>query len=216
ARHVRRCNFRTDGPDSRALSPLTLEPTTMSHPVRRSAAALAVLLAAGLLTACSDDSPAECDCPAQAAPPAAARPHGPAPHPPLDADGAAAAATVTALEHPDPGDAVAAHTYDLVSPEGASATVAVHPLRVDGQVMVLQLSFTPDFSGDERLTVFDMNQDRTFAPVLNDRENLKQYSVVTDDMGTILATDATGLGPSVRSGETLTYWAYFAAPEDDI
>ena len=188
----------------------------MPLPVRRATVAL-VLLGAGTLTACSTDEPAAFDPePAAAAElpeNGTAVPDKPTAEP---EDGAASAEPVrTGPVGPD--DAVQTITFDLPGAdprEEATVTVGLHSLRVEGEVMALELSFTPEFKGDGTYGIYDMHDDVAIHPVINDRANLKQYTVLGGYNG--WQTDTGPLAPEARSGQTLQYWGYFAAPEDDI
>ncbi|WP_420110704.1 hypothetical protein [Pseudactinotalea sp.] len=139
-------------------------------------------------------------------------------------DGASAGATSL-----DPADAVEALTYPMPDGDG-EITVGLHSLRVEGQSMVLMLSFVADYEhaeGDE-LTFNEMhgrvdNAGNTFiAPVLSDRDNLKTYHVLTQkgeaytyravSLSSPWSTDVNGL--RLTSGEPLFVWANYALPEE--
>lgn len=193
---------------------------------RRSLTALTLLmLAAGTLTACGTDEPAEFDTPQTQESP---EPETTAPADPStkdetgDADGDAKAtpdpdaAAPTSIVGPE--DAIDTIVYELPGADArddATVTVGLHSLQVEGQTMRLELSFTPEFRGEGTYGIYDMNDDSRLAPVLNDRANLKQY-VVLKDGSRDWATSTVNADPKAASGQTLRYWAYFAAPEDDI
>ena len=94
----------------------------------------------------------------------------------------------------------------------------VYPLEVEEDVMRLSLAFTPDLdSGDSIRTdqMFDtVGPGRLMLPTLNDRQNLKEYSILgasgMSDSG--WSTGSNDIG----DGDTASYWAYYSAPEDDI
>jgi len=125
------------------------------------------------------------------------------------ADGGPAAGGV-----PGPEEAVEIITYELPD-EDLEVTVGLHSLQVDGEVMRLDLSFTPDGRPNETYHINAMNRSSRMYPVLNDRENLKQYSLLRSS-GTVWATDTSPFGTEVANGQTLMYYGYYAAPEDDI
>src|SRR5699024_11417848 len=80
----------------------------------------------------------------------------------------------------DPDDVIAETTYPMAASDvdGGTITVGVHELKVDGQTMLLTLYFTPEFDGDDALNLFQMHGYSQLSPVLNDRANLKQYTVL--------------------------------------
>jgi len=118
----------------------------------------------------------------------------------------------------DPADVLAETTYPMAASDvgGGTITVGVHDLKVDGETMLLTLYFTPEFDGEEPLNLFEMHGYGPLSPVLNDRANLKQYTVLDDDDSGEWATPVGPIGASADSGDTLVWWGYYAAPEDDI
>lgn len=128
-------------------------------------------------------------------------------------EGAEAEASTGSL---DPEDAVETITYDLPSDSSTSLEVGFHELRVIDDVMILELSFTPEYSGiTHTLDAVLSTTSSPIVPELNDRQNLKSYSVVSSDNDRWHSRDTT-FRTLVESGQTLPYWGYFAAPEDDI
>lgn len=112
-----------------------------------------------------------------------------------------------------PDEAIETITYDLPE-DSAEVIVGLHTLRVEGEVMLLELSFTPQ-NGRGTYGFNNLNQGRTLMPLLNDRENLKQYSVLGSG-GNRWASNTTVSGTRIENGQTIMYYAYYAAPEDDI
>lgn len=129
------------------------------------------------------------------------------------AQGEPAAAGVEEF-HPD--DVLAAQTVAMPTRPEDEVTVGVLSLRVEGDVMVLRLAITPHFTSvddTDEVSLFEILQRTSFAPVLIDMEHLKEYSVISE----------TGQGWTSGSARTRTAngtpmlaWAVFAAPEDDI
>ncbi|WP_164745262.1 hypothetical protein [Georgenia faecalis] len=114
-------------------------------------------------------------------------------------------------------DVVDEVTYTLPGTED-EVTVGVLPLEVEGDVMTLRLVFTPNFAsvGDnEPVAVYDMYPDNLFKfrPVLVDRENLKEYSPISD---TGIDWTAQSSQLEAVNGESVVWWGVYAAPEDDI
>lgn len=113
-----------------------------------------------------------------------------------------------------PEDAIETMTYDPAVRDLESVTVGLHSLRVEDDVMLLELSFTPE-GGSSTYGFNNFNQGRALVPVLNDRENLKQYRVIGSG-GNRWASDSTTASTQIESGQTVMFHAYYAAPEDDI
>lgn len=115
----------------------------------------------------------------------------------------------------DPEEALHTITYEFQrSDTPGTVTVGLHSLRVVDGVMLLELSFTPDIGDGQTHTLYNMAEGR-ISPTLNDRENLKQYRVL-ESGGDAWETNSGPGGRGVLSGQTLGFWAYYAAPEDDI
>lgn len=203
----------------------------MKTSIRRTLAAVAVAGLAVGLTACGDDEPAEFDTveqetqqnaeptPGDKGPAAGGeQAEDKATDEPEDAGAPAAEPAGGALNTPD--NAIETVTFEVPGTDErdeATVTVGLHGLRVDGEVMVLELSFTPEFRSDNQVNIRNMFGNQRMLPVLNDRVNLKQYTVLgSGGGGSGWATDNGPLGSKVSSGQTLQYWAHFAAPEDDI
>jgi hypothetical protein len=118
----------------------------------------------------------------------------------------------------DVDDVLAEVTYTLPGTED-EVTVGVLPLEVEGEVMTLRLAFTPNFASvgdDEPVAVYDMypNNAMKFRPVLVDRENLKEYSPVSDLAGVDWTASSVEL--EAVNGEQVVWWGVYAAPEDDV
>lgn len=208
----------------------------MKTPIRRTLATVALAaLTAATLTACGDDEPAEFEAEQETVEQETEGSTGPATDDKEqtagdeqaedkatdEAEEGATSGTEpagNALNTPD--NAVETVTFEIPGADErdeATVTVGLHGLRVEGEVMVLELSFTPEFRNDDELSLYHMFGRRLMLPVLNDRENLKQYTVLGAVGGSDgWATSNSGRGPRVGSGQSLQYWAHFAAPEDDI
>lgn len=109
-------------------------------------------------------------------------------------------------------------TMPTYEPGMGEVTVGVYPLEVEEDVMRLRLAVTPDLDGESSIRtdqMFDtVGPGRLMLPTLNDRVNLKEYSI----LGASGMTDdgwSTG-SQEIGDAETGYYWAYYAAPEDDI
>ncbi|WP_185972574.1 hypothetical protein [Georgenia yuyongxinii] len=115
----------------------------------------------------------------------------------------------------DPADVVAEQTYTVPGSQD-TVTVGLHSLVVDGQVMTLNLYFTPEFSSasdDAAISVFDM-VGSGFGPTLVDRANLKEYTILSENITTDWEADQ--VYTEATNGEPVLWWAGFAAPQDDI
>lgn len=176
------------------------------------------LTAALALAGCSDD-PAEFASPADGTASAQTQTGAPTDGAEASDPDSGGAERVTV----DPGDVVAETSYPLpasdAAPDGGTVTVGVHSLRVEGQTMLLTLYFTPEYEGENQMVQHDM-LGHVMQPVLNDRENLKQYVLLGDGPtpGQKWASyDGTAnTGTAFSSGETIVWWGYYAAPEDDV
>ncbi|RYV52211.1 hypothetical protein [Pengzhenrongella frigida] len=115
----------------------------------------------------------------------------------------------------DPEKVLIEHDYPLVKNPEDITTVGVESLVVEGKTMTLRLVVSPTFDSQptsETVTFLEAFND-TFRPVLLDRTNLKQYSIVGDQTGVGLKTD---MHAEVMNGGSALAWFVFAAPEDDI
>ena len=113
-----------------------------------------------------------------------------------------------------PQEAVETLTYDVPN-DNLQVTVGLHDLQVQGEVMRLDLSFTPEGGRSSSYSLWDLAGNSRVLPLLNDRENLKQYSVLRGGP-TDWSSETDASGTKIESGQTLMYYAYYAAPEDDI
>lgn len=120
-----------------------------------------------------------------------------------------------------PDTAIATMTKEIASPDaGGTVLIGVQSLTLDGEVMVLDLSFTPEFEHGDQFPMSVFFGAYEYRPRLIDRVNLKQYHRLehNPESGSGSTWDS-GMGAAstrMQSGATLRYWAYFAAPEDDI
>ncbi len=171
----------------------------------------AALIAALALTGCSEENPADFDSAGSGTESAGSSG--------TPSDGAEVAGSnggggvgVNAI---DTSQVLAEQTYQIPGTEDY-ATFGVHSLVVEGDVMRLYLTYSPDFasvSDNEVVTLFDTVQPMKFRPVLVDRENLKEYSVISDS-GQDWSADSVDV--ATVNGGTAVWWGVYAAPEDDI
>lgn len=199
-------------------------------PTRRQAALALTTFAALSLAACARGGDAEFDEGGSAT-----APPDPAPKQPVASDGGGEASdgggedqeSPSAEEGPatgaviDPADAVSTITYTLPSDEiEGTMTVGFHHLRARGATMELLLTYTPDFTGDQARTLWELHgkNHSNVAPALFDRVNLKRYDILRNG-GTWDGEEiwnSKQAEHTLSSGDTQAYWANFAAPEDDI
>lgn len=175
--------------------------------------ALAAVLALGGCSA-ADDDPAASEQPSGQA---SEQPSGPASED--EGDGGDGDSGGAGVEDGDLDEVLVEQTVAQPGAPDDTATIGVRSLRVEGEVMVLELAVTPDFasvSDGDTVSLYEIfsTVDGTFDPTLLDRVNLKRYSIVEADNGLDYASDpvytAAGNGESVRA------FAVFAAPEDDV
>lgn len=131
-------------------------------------------------------------------------------------------------------DAVETITYSI---QGDAAegeiTMGLQSLELVDDAMLLTLTFMPEYEDSDAVHLFqDLHGDQgnsVLAPVVNDRANLKAYHVPRQTQnphvqggGWIGGSFGRGTWASpvgdveAQSGELITHWAYFPAPEDDI
>lgn len=204
----------------------------MKHvPSRLAGSLAAALLAAGLFTACGggDEQSAEFAPGDQLAPSASAGPSGdPVPEQggsaaedesngsagdAQEGTGGGGSGTPVHTDQPGPEDALETIAYDLS--DGTTVTLGLHSLRVEGELMILELSFTPEIGATGTADLFTLNRGSRIGPLINDRVNLRQYQVLTDSDG-VWATGSGPGGPRAAGGQTLTWTGHYAAPIDDI
>lgn len=121
----------------------------------------------------------------------------------------------------DPADAMETITYDIPNAEiDGTMTVGLHHLERRGQTMELLLTFTPEFTGHEAYSLWDLHAKNhaLVPPALFDRENLKRYDILryTGGYDNGAHWSSTQAEIDLASGDTQSYWATFAAPEDEI
>lgn len=95
-------------------------------------------------------------------------------------------------------------------------TVGVHSLVADGDTMKLTLVLTPDFASveeSETVSIFKITDPWYLSPRLIDRENHKEYSIVSDSSNKRWQVDTMS---KTTNGEPIIWWGIYAAPEDDI
>ncbi|PFG40748.1 hypothetical protein ATJ97_3282 [Georgenia soli] len=116
----------------------------------------------------------------------------------------------------DPADVLVEQAYTVPGSED-TATIGVHSLVVDGDVMTLRLVLTPEFSSvsdTEAVSVHDIvGHAGRFAPMLVDREHLKEYDIVG---GGPTEWTSDNVYTKVTNGEPMVWWGVYAAPQDDI
>jgi hypothetical protein len=123
------------------------------------------------------------------------------------------------VEDIDPEDVLVEQTVAQPDDPDDRATVGVRSLRVEGDVMVLELIVTPDFasvSDSDPVSLYDIWQRAggTFSPTLLDREHLKRYTVVSGGPGRTFTSDS--VYTQTLNGQPVRAYAVYAAPEDDI
>lgn len=123
------------------------------------------------------------------------------------------------VEDLDPEDVQVEQTVAQPDDPDDLTTVGLRSLRVEGDVMVLELVVTPDFasvSDSQTVSLHDIWQSvgGTFSPTLLDRDNLKRYTVVSGGPGRTFTSDS--VFTRTVNGQPVRAYAVYAAPEDDI
>jgi hypothetical protein len=121
----------------------------------------------------------------------------------------------------DPAEAIATLDYALPTDEiEGTMTVGLHHLRRRGETLELLLTFTPEFSGSEAYTLWQLHGENhaMVGPALFDRENLTRYDILTTNGGWSAAErwSSEQAEHELASGASQSYWATFAAPVDDV
>ncbi|GAA1450113.1 hypothetical protein ACFP47_01855 [Nesterenkonia lacusekhoensis] len=116
----------------------------------------------------------------------------------------------------DPEDAIETIVYEVPGESSNSVEVGLHSLRVVDEVMLLELSFTGEFYDRDEHAVFGMFGGENLYPVLNDRQNLKQYTLLGPSEWDTWSTDVGASSLRYESGQTAPYWGYYSTPIDDI
>jgi len=98
-----------------------------------------------------------------------------------------------------------------------TVTVGIKSLSTsaDGKTMVLWLVFTPQFGSleaDDTVSLFNLNDPMYMLPVLLDRQNLKRYTVVSQDSTWYTSASDT----AATNGRSFEAWFLFSAPQDDV
>lgn len=97
-----------------------------------------------------------------------------------------------------------------------TATIGVLSLKVEGEVQTLRMVVTPHFADaedDDRISVYDIWNERSFSPQLLDKDNLKTYSPIS---GTYDSWTSDTVFTETKNETPMEVWAVYAAPEDDI
>lgn len=180
----------------------------MRRSIRRTLTPLALAAALGL-TACSSDEPAEFD---QGDGTGTAQ-EGDAAEGSDDA-GQSQSSSV-GIHEIDATQVLAEQTYEEPGTDNA-ATFGVHSLVVEGDIMTVWLTYTPEFGSvdaGETVNLFDLVDPMKFRPVLVDRENLTEYTPISDNGQD---WSISSLDVEAVNGETALWWGVYAAPQDDI
>ncbi|WP_448630460.1 hypothetical protein [Cellulomonas soli] len=120
------------------------------------------------------------------------------------------------VDQVDPDAVLAEATFDVVDQPGDKVTIGVESLVVEGKTMELRLIVTPLFTSvdaDETVSIYDTASGTNWSPTLTDRENLKQYFILSET-GLRWQTDV--VYSAAVSGASVRYQAWFAAPQDDV
>ncbi len=134
-------------------------------------------------------------------------------------DGGAGGAEVSDI---DPADVIASYEVEGVpngAPDGSTVTVGVHSLTVEGDLMLLELYYTPTISGgdpNEEWDLYSMADNNPIQPILLDVPNLTQYEPIRSSENQSLSWSTAVVGGGAVSGETILWWGYFAAPPEGV
>lgn len=126
-------------------------------------------------------------------------------------------------------DALQTITYPMTSGRDGEITMGIQSPVVNEQGMLLTVTFIPDYDDSDGTWRFhdDMHNGRNIdvhlLPLISDRANFKSYYVPNTDGDKLDGWLSYNREPwvstvdtSPASGEVVSLWAYFPAPEDDI
>ncbi|GAA1886862.1 hypothetical protein GCM10009715_36230 [Paeniglutamicibacter psychrophenolicus] len=114
----------------------------------------------------------------------------------------------------DTGTVIATQEYTVPGTKD-KVTVGLQSLVVDEKTMVLQLVLTPDFtsvSDSSDISVFKMFGETSPRPKLVDRDNLKEYSLISAPG---LNWSADSVYTKTTNHEPVIWWGVYAAPQDN-
>ena len=114
----------------------------------------------------------------------------------------------------DTSNVIASKEFTVPGHKDDKVTVGIQSLKVEGKTMTLQYVLTPDFasaSDSAAISIYDMFGNSSPRTTLVDRENLKEYSVISD-VGRTWAADS--VLTSTANHEPVIWWGVYAAPED--
>lgn len=178
--------------------------------IRHRATALAVV-GTILLAGCGGTDPAEFD---DSSTPSDQAPAEPEP----DSEDAETAETPSGetidASWPDPDNVIAEDVFPVPGSERDKIRIGIEAIVVTDETMELRLMLTPEEGGDG-VRVWDVLREQTNVDVrLIDRENLKEYTVLTSTKGGVRYAPSDGT--RLTAGHTLGYPIFYAPPEDDI
>ncbi|WP_159609965.1 hypothetical protein [Glutamicibacter sp. JC586] len=123
--------------------------------------------------------------------------------------------TQTSQAPVDTSDVIATNEFVVPGHKNDKVKVGIQSLKVEGKTMILQYVLTPDFSSESdsaKISIYDMFGDLPPRTTLVDRENLKEYTVISD-VGRSWAADA--VHSQTTNHEPIIWWGVYAAPEDN-
>ncbi|WP_120005796.1 hypothetical protein [Nesterenkonia muleiensis] len=130
-------------------------------------------------------------------------------------------------------DALETYSYEIPDEDiDGELEVGVHPIEVDGEVMMLTMSFLAEYDERDTYTFNELhghggepniaNPDAHLNPRLIDRVNFNAYSVLNHDTSRPTSINSYSWWSQpvhevqMHSGEPFFYWAYYAVPQDDV
>ncbi|PQZ94923.1 hypothetical protein CQ018_06170 [Arthrobacter sp. MYb227] len=115
----------------------------------------------------------------------------------------------------DAGTVIAEQEFKVPGSAKDTVTVGVQSLIVEGKTMKLQLVITPNLSSisdSAKTSIYRAFGETSIRPKLVDRENLKEYSLISDT-GQHWSTYAANA--DTTNHEPVIWWGMYAAPEDE-
>lgn len=125
-------------------------------------------------------------------------------------------------EEIDPSDLQQTYTYSLPVDDEAEMTVGVYSITNQGETMLAQVVFVPEYDDSSEVLDFNELHDRATNlgnrhfddPVIADRENLTSYYNLYEGSGNTKWSSA--LDANIPSGSPFMVYMYFPGLEDQV
>lgn len=118
----------------------------------------------------------------------------------------------------DFGNVIVEQDVKIGGSDERTATIGVLSLKVEDEIQTLRLVVTPhidssEADADEKFSIYDIWNERSFSPQLVDKGNLKVYSPISD---TYEEWKSDSVYTETENEKPMEIWAVYSAPQDDI